>query len=108
RGSPRAPTTSEAATLVKRDHCCGSWGRSMTSDGELNSAELATEALRRLVDTCDFMESQWGADGGPKFEELLASFPQEEREHVLRELLHIDIELRRRAGGTPRLADYEA
>jgi hypothetical protein len=80
----------------------------MTSNGESNAAEPSTEALRRLADACGSLESQWRAEVRPMFEELVATFPPEERELALRELLKVDLELRRRIGQTPLIADYEA
>jgi hypothetical protein len=64
---------------------------------------------RRAVDrACDRFESAWRAGVRPRIEEFFAAVPDAARQELLRELIALDADYRRRAGEDPRPGDYRA
>jgi serine/threonine protein kinase len=64
-------------------------------------------ALQRLVDqACDQFESAWLAGRKPTLEDRLGDLPEPERSTLLRELVLLDVDYRRRAGEEPQPQDY--
>ncbi|HWE38619.1 MAG TPA: serine/threonine-protein kinase [Isosphaeraceae bacterium] len=69
-------------------------------DGPLIHPVLRFDAL------CDRFEAAWRAGRRPRIEDYLGECPEPGREEVLRELLAVEVELRREAGGAPTPDDY--
>src|SRR5262249_37824500 len=66
----------------------------------------AIEWARRTDQVCTDFERAWQAGQRPDIEECLRTAPEAERPTLLRELILLEIEYRRRAGQEPRPADY--
>ncbi|MFO0949711.1 MAG: serine/threonine-protein kinase [Isosphaeraceae bacterium] len=81
----------------------------MNSEREPAAAAAGPDALS-LVDlidrACDAFEAEWRAGSSPRIEEFLAAAPARAREGLFRELLLLELDLVRRAGGTPDPEDY--
>jgi serine/threonine-protein kinase len=61
----------------------------------------------RLIDrVCDRFEAAWQAGPRPRIETFLAGLPDEEASAALRELVALEVELRRRAGEGPTDDEY--
>jgi hypothetical protein len=59
----------------------------------------------RVDDACDRFEAVWKAGGRPRIEDHLGAVEDDERRTLLRELLALEIKLRRRAGEEPAVAE---
>jgi serine/threonine protein kinase len=66
---------------------------------------LPLPAKRRIDSVCERFESAW-REGRPRLESYLDQVPEDEQAILLGELLHIELEFRRRAGEAPAAADY--
>ena len=55
---------------------------------------------------CDRFEAEWAAGERPSIEDLLSDVAPAAREDLFRELLRLEIAIRRSAGETPTIADY--
>src|SRR5262245_48946976 len=77
----------------------------MIDPSDTSFEQLPLDAKRRVDAVCERFEEAW-RQGRPLLEEFCREVPEEERAVLLAELLHIDIECRRRAGESPRAADY--
>ncbi|MDA1232662.1 MAG: serine/threonine-protein kinase, partial [Planctomycetota bacterium] len=62
---------------------------------------------RRLDLACDEFEARWGTGGALSLEDVLMEFEESDRQHVIRELVGVEIELRCSKGETPGRGDYE-
>jgi eukaryotic-like serine/threonine-protein kinase len=74
----------------------------MSGDGDSHDGGT----LGRIVAACDRYETEWRAGGSPKIETFLDEFALADRDALFRELIVIDIELRRARDELPALADY--
>src|SRR4051812_9038308 len=77
----------------------------MIDPSDSSFEQLPLDAKRRVDAACERFEEAW-RQGRPALEEFCREVPQEEQGVLLAELLHIDIECRRRAGEAPRASDY--
>ena len=76
-------------------------------------ASSRTASIAGVVDAaCDRFEAAWKAAAGgaesPRIEAFLQESPEEAREPLFAQLLHLDLAYRRRAGERPDPADYLA
>ena len=62
----------------------------------------------RLERLCDRFEAAWGAGSGPRIEDYLAEVDGAARPEFLRELLRLELALRRAGGERPDLADFRS
>jgi WD40 repeat protein/serine/threonine protein kinase len=69
---------------------------------------LPLTLARRLDQVCDRFEEAWVAGGRPRAEEFVAELPPAARPELLRELLRIELEQRRRRGEQPAADEYAA
>ncbi len=69
---------------------------------------LPLSQLERVVGTCDRFEAAWQAGRRPRIEDYLGDLPEPERPALLRELLAIELECRRRCGEQPTPREYWA
>ncbi len=67
---------------------------------------LPLTAALRVEDLCTDFEEQYRAGQSPRIEDILVQIEDPTRRHLLRELLLLEVELRRRAGENPRADDY--
>jgi len=71
------------------------------------SDESVPLSLKKRVDqACDRFEKAWKDRQGPRIQAYLAEVPEPERAPLLRELLALEIELRRNVGETPTPEEY--
>jgi hypothetical protein len=75
-----------------------------TRDGEARHRPAA----RRVDAACDRFEAEWRAGRAPRIEDVLAAAPEAERPALLRELLPLELELRRGDGEGAGLSEYLA
>jgi serine/threonine protein kinase/WD40 repeat protein len=68
---------------------------------------LPLSAKRRIDGILVRFERAW-QQGRPRLEEFVEDLPPDQRQALLTELLHLDIDYRRRAGEQPRAEDYLA
>jgi serine/threonine protein kinase len=61
---------------------------------------------KRVDEVCDRFEKAWRNGEGPRIEEYLDDAPEPDRAALLRELLALEIDLRREAGETPTPEEY--
>src|SRR5262245_53207715 len=77
------------------------------SDAPLRPRLSAAEA-RRIDQACDRFEAAWKAGRRPRPEDYLGAAGGPERSALLRQLLTLDWDYRRRAGEEPRAGEYRA
>lgn len=63
--------------------------------------------LRRVVETCERFEAAWNAGTPLRIEDILGAEADATGGRLLRELVALELELRRRAGQAPGLDEYE-
>ncbi|MGO9598586.1 MAG: protein kinase domain-containing protein [Isosphaeraceae bacterium] len=63
--------------------------------------------LQEIDRVCDSFEAAWQAGLNPRIEEYLGAVAESHRESLFGELLAREVEIRRKAGETPGLADYD-
>ncbi len=73
--------------------------------GHDESLPLAT--LERIDGVCLEFEAAWKRDAKPRIEHYLGATQGVERRELLRELLLLDVDYRRRGGENPTVADYQ-
>jgi hypothetical protein len=61
---------------------------------------------RAIDEVCDRFEARWRAGEPPVLEDYLGAVPDTARDELLRELLRLEIDYRRRRGEQPALGDY--
>jgi serine/threonine protein kinase len=61
---------------------------------------------RRVDEACDRFEAAWKAGQLPRIEDYLADVPEADRALLFRELLELEIELRREGGERPTAEEY--
>ncbi len=71
-------------------------------------SSLSPLQARQIDQTCDRFESAWKAGQRPHPEEYLGTAGEPERSALLRQLLLLDWDYRRRAEDNPRAGDYHA
>src|SRR5262249_44001262 len=67
---------------------------------------LALSLEMRVDQTCDRFEAAWRAGQGARIEDCLAPAPEPERPELLRQLLALEIDLRRERGERPTPEEY--
>src|SRR5262245_16946003 len=67
---------------------------------------LSPSRALRVDEVCDRFEDAWKAGQRPRIEDYLADRPEPERSALLRELVVLDIDYRRRQGEDPRAEEY--
>jgi hypothetical protein len=80
----------------------------MSEEMARSNGGLAAEALQRVDAACDRFEAAWQAGQRPRIEDYLADAGGDIRPVLLRELILLDMNYRRRNGENPRLEEYEA
>src|SRR5262245_18247602 len=91
-GEPGCALASPIATSSPEEH---------TMDGGHSTGEPANRprSPHRAIDAaCDRFEATWRAGPRPRIEDFLAEVSQDQRPTLLRELIAVEIELRRAAG----------
>jgi eukaryotic-like serine/threonine-protein kinase len=79
----------------------------MMAGGREGAAEaLELERARRIHSFCEEFESRWRSGDRARIEDLLARAGDEDRQTLFRELLLLEIELRRESGEMPATVDY--
>jgi serine/threonine-protein kinase len=73
----------------------------------VNDISLSPDAVLQIEQACDRFEAAWKAGRRPRPEEHLGAAGEPERSALLRQLLLLDWEYRRRAGERPQAADYQ-
>jgi serine/threonine protein kinase len=73
-----------------------------------DNADLSPSAIQRQDQVCTCFEAAWKAGQRPRIEEYLEQVPVEERPHLLRELVGLEMDYRGRAGEPITLEDYRA
>ena len=71
-------------------------------------APLPVSVARRVDQVCDHFERLWLTSQRPRIEEGTAGAEEPVRSALLRELLHLELHYRRRAGEQPSPDDYYA
>lgn len=69
---------------------------------------LPLSQFERVVATCDRFEVAWRAGQRPRVEDYLGDLPDPDRPALLRELLAMELEWRRRCGEQPTPREYRA
>jgi hypothetical protein len=72
----------------------------MTDPSSCENHPLSLSLARRINDVCNRFERAWQAGPRPRLEDFLADTPEPERSALLRELIALDIDYRRRASTT--------
>ncbi len=78
----------------------------MKPSATADDGDLSLDDWRRVDAACDQFEAAWRAGGRPEPEPLLAEIAGPARVRLLRELLIIELEFRRRRGERPEVAEY--
>lgn len=82
-------------------------GKPLSLDRAVESlSDLSLEQRQFIDQLADEFEAAWRADHNPSIESVLAANPAF-RTHLLKELIAIEIELRRAAGELPRVQEYK-
>ncbi len=80
----------------------------MSADSPAAGPDASLAQARRIHKACELFESRFRGDQQPRIEDYLASCRSEDRLSVFRELLALEIELRRERGESPLSAHYHA
>ena len=70
------------------------------------TAGLTVEQALVLETACDAFEAAWRAGGRPDIATAVLALPTVVRPTAIRELIHLDVYYRRKAGEAPATADY--
>jgi WD40 repeat protein/tRNA A-37 threonylcarbamoyl transferase component Bud32 len=70
------------------------------------SAALSPTLARRIDQVCNHFEHAWRSSPPPRIEDFLSDATEPERSALLRELILLDVDYRRRRGEVPRTEDY--
>jgi tRNA A-37 threonylcarbamoyl transferase component Bud32 len=82
-------------------------GRPEMSEGGVgNFRDLPPSQARRVDELCRRFEADWRAGRGPRIEDYLGGVPGPQRAAALRELLALELELRRGRGERPTPHEY--
>src|SRR5262249_22548716 len=97
-GSLQARSASEGTTQARS-----------AGEGPLQALDQLPLALARQIDrVCDHFEEDWLAGRRPRVEDYLGQAPDEARPALVRELLRVELEQRRRAGERPAPDEYSS
>src|SRR5262249_17447545 len=80
----------------------------MSEAPSTDNESLPLSAARQGDAVCFRFERAWKAGQRPQVEDYLADVPEPARPALLRELIALDADYRRRAGEEPRPEDYQA
>jgi serine/threonine-protein kinase len=80
----------------------------MSQDPRPDGGKMPPAQLRRVIVACERYEGDWHAGRRPRIEQFLADDPGPDRPALLRELLALELELRRDAGEQPGPQEYRA
>jgi serine/threonine-protein kinase len=80
----------------------------MTGDVWSENESLPLSVAKRVEAACNRFEQSWREGRRPRIEDWLAALPEPEWPALLRELVPLDADYRRRAGEEPRPEDYAA
>jgi hypothetical protein len=69
------------------------------------SDESPAAVARRIDQACDRFEKDWRAGAAPRIEEFVAELPPGEASALLKELVALEVELRRAAGEGPEAGE---
>ena len=75
------------------------------SEASRNGMSAPPEVERRLDLACRRFESAW--KGRPRIEDYLEGWPEPARSALLRELLRLEVQFRRRRGENCKVAEYQ-
>src|SRR5262245_538009 len=73
-----------------------------------SDTSLSASRLNQIDMVCDRFEAAWRAGTPRAIEHMLAEVGEEMRPHLLRELLALEVEKRRKRGERPTLEEYLA
>jgi WD40 repeat protein len=76
------------------------------SRGDGPEAATPLPHLERADAVCDRFEAEWADGGRPRIEDLLAGEEEPARDHLLRELVLVEVECRRARGEEPTADEY--
>ncbi len=80
----------------------------MSQASRSEEASLPLAQVRQIDAACLSFEKAWKAGQRPRIEDFLSETPEPGRAVLLRELIALDMDYRRRAGETPRAQEYQA
>src|SRR5262249_43542463 len=86
----------------------GKRGPAVTEQPSSERQTLTPSLAARVDEACDRFEQEWEAGPRPRIEDYLGRAAEGERPALLRELLVLEVELRRRQGEDPRPEEYRA
>jgi WD40 repeat protein len=78
----------------------------MSAAGPTDAGPLPLPLARQVDEVCDRFEDAWALGRRPRIEDYLGDVPEPARPALLRELLHIELEQRHRAGERLAAEDY--
>jgi hypothetical protein len=78
----------------------------MNNPASPSSVAVPLSGERRVNERCDRFEAAWKAGEQPRIEGYLADTPEPECSYLLRELLALELEYRRKIGETPTEQEY--
>ena len=76
------------------------------TDRIAEESSISVRAFERINAVCEEFERDWQEGKRPRLEVFLAGFAGPERAALLRNLLALEVDCRRRAGDSPKLEDY--
>jgi serine/threonine protein kinase len=80
----------------------------MADDRDSKSTRADLEQAQRIHPFCEEFESQWRAGGRPRIEEFLERAQEPDRAALVRELLFLEIEIKRERGEATTEGDYRS
>jgi hypothetical protein len=103
----RAMESSDPPSVAKKTPLEHSRGDTPMSEADRHAQGRRPNSLEHRIDSaCDRFESAWRAGARPQIEAALVEFDPSDRSALFRELLALEIELRRRSGESPSPQDY--
>jgi serine/threonine-protein kinase len=72
------------------------------------NSTLPPDVALRLDQVCDRFKAAWDAGTPPRLEDYLGDVPEPERPALLRELIPLDVHLRKKQGEKPTAQEYQA
>jgi serine/threonine protein kinase len=91
-----------------RERTGSRWGVSLMNEGLSGTGALSVALAQQVDAVCNRFEAAWRAGQRPRLEDYLGDVPAPAQAALLRELLGLEIDYRRRAGETPQAAEYHA
>src|SRR5262245_46432911 len=88
--------------------CDNTGGRAMRPESDERGDSLSLSVAQRIDDVCMRFEAGWQAGTPPRLEDFLGEAAGAERRELLRQLLRVELDWRRRQGDRPALAEYLA